>query len=856
MAEASMPSVSAITKSAAAAGAPAAQCNMCQKKGLPILPVRYSAVGTHDMHGLEGVPVVSGSFGAHVKNIASRNAQYTLRSMRYGFIYIFYPKKSVWKCFAVTREGNCYEYPIEGGLDRSTEKPFSCTQTGHPELAQCITIESPDKAGTVYMAFSDVEWTKAVRDAYAHDSDGCRSKRMQAFNASAWHAKPGHAPHAASHKDVHQHVAEYKGGAEKAFFASPFPYKDRSGEKDALSTAMDHIAPDKGAVFALWDPIGITQELNIENHAAYGFIAADHEWGEWSASMVLNFKEAVEKGAVEDDQRAEDMAEGQVASAFAIRSLFDGGAQADKTINQMRASDAAGLGKVKEDAWEKYKESVSDTAAKEYLNKMHENYDKAQQHAWLPLSQDYTAWLGSPNLAHVFQYDYDESHYPSGMVYESIFTSCITGACARRESYDLMTAWLKGEVDDKRNLALRALTLNQKQNGDRLQAAGNYRYIELRETCAKAIEAWFQAAQVTMEKTYPSLFTNFYKSGAKLIYELGAPIAKVVADEVDSLAAKTLILSMSARSGKVILHQPTEGTPAQRIKYLARQMWELTPADKRPSKKEFNAAFYKQFTTKTPEGKVTTVPQYIVVDKENLQSTVATSAQNAAQKIINPANKVILTDEVVETKFIPSFRKVMEGEPSATSIGAVFAFVNIFLSYKDYQNSTHFNSTETLSKFIASGAAFVGSIAMTASKVLEKLEKNKALIPARLKPYVSAEWIKRSSFLGRMLAAPAAFIGAYYDYQNAKEQWEAGHIGLAVAYTISAGVGVVLGVLALANIATSWVLPLGLLLLAVGLIIYFLKERELLEFLGRSYFGKSKEKYQSLQEEQHAYNAL
>ena len=47
-------------------------------------------------------------------------------------------------------------------------------------------------------------------------------------------------------------------------------------------------------------------------------------------------------------------------------------------------------------------------------------------------------------------------------------------------------------------------------------------------------------------------------------------------------------------------------------------------------------------------------------------------------------------------------------------------------------------------------------------------------------------------------------------------------------------------------------------LLAIGLIIMWFKEREIKEFLGRSYFGKNKkdDKYLSFAEEQKAYNGL
>ncbi|WP_277049076.1 hypothetical protein [Caballeronia mineralivorans] len=56
-----------LTNVAIAGGAPAKSCNMCLKTGLPILPVRYSAVAQTRAHALDGVPVLMGGhFGAHV----------------------------------------------------------------------------------------------------------------------------------------------------------------------------------------------------------------------------------------------------------------------------------------------------------------------------------------------------------------------------------------------------------------------------------------------------------------------------------------------------------------------------------------------------------------------------------------------------------------------------------------------------------------------------------------------------------------------------------------------------------------------------------------------------------------------
>jgi ribose/xylose/arabinose/galactoside ABC-type transport system permease subunit len=107
-------------------------------------------------------------------------------------------------------------------------------------------------------------------------------------------------------------------------------------------------------------------------------------------------------------------------------------------------------------------------------------------------------------------------------------------------------------------------------------------------------------------------------------------------------------------------------------------------------------------------------------------------------------------------------------------------------------------------------------------------------------------------------SAPAAFIGVAFDLFNGIDQWKEGHVVVATLYFSSAAIGAVLAVIITLNVLTSLILPLTLLLIAIGLLIMWLKERELKEFLVRSYFGTNKKKdhYTSIAEERKAYNGL
>ena len=43
---------------------------------------------------------------------ALKKAKYALRTLRYGYVYVFYPKTGRWQMYAVTAEGYLYDYPI------------------------------------------------------------------------------------------------------------------------------------------------------------------------------------------------------------------------------------------------------------------------------------------------------------------------------------------------------------------------------------------------------------------------------------------------------------------------------------------------------------------------------------------------------------------------------------------------------------------------------------------------------------------------------------------------------------------------------------------------------------------------
>ncbi|MBN3848230.1 hypothetical protein G3N58_15530 [Paraburkholderia sp. Ac-20342] len=180
--------------------------------------------------------------------------------------------------------------------------------------------------------------------------------------------------------------------------------------------------------------------------------------------------------------------------------------------------------------------------------------------------------------------------------------------------------------------------------------------------------------------------------------------------------------------------------------------------------------------------------------------------------------------------------------------------INAIYAGKEMCKATHFNSTETKVKFVTALTSVASGATGLSGAALEAAHGANLKLPSAL----SADMAENLSKASRWLGAPAAIVGVVYDFLNGNEQWHAGHVGLAIAYWTSSAAGAVLGICVTFGVLASWILPLTILLIAIGLIIMYFKERELKEFLGRSYFGTNKkdDRYRSLAEKQKAYAGL
>jgi len=307
-------------------------CNVCKAGGLPILPTRYAVVpASFPAPGL-------GSFsGERVKDVAldGEKYKYVARTLRMGFLYVFYESgpqgANYWEVYSVTAEGTLWR--CDDADSARLEPSMKCANQGHnPLRMHYIVIEKPEQCGKVWLAYSEHKWSPQTRERYENPTH--RATRMQPIEPAVWatgtcetknhqyilatesnfktiveygdyqFSELGGEPPSLPHMgfDRPSTISQVDGTYDDAalrlqstrtpWYARNRPVGDRKDLvlQQLLQQMMDKCGdPTMGVsywpmAFALWDAVGITDELNGYCNDALGAIA---KYGEERALQIM-----------------------------------------------------------------------------------------------------------------------------------------------------------------------------------------------------------------------------------------------------------------------------------------------------------------------------------------------------------------------------------------------------------------------------------------------------------------------------------------------------------------------------------------------------------------------------------------
>nr|CDQ36524.1 hypothetical protein BN993_06032 [Virgibacillus halodenitrificans] len=286
------------------AGQESGRCQFCERKGLPILPVRYAVCQRNGRNGdlpeletsriqeftdilldktLVGGEEQGRSVPEEVKDELTNSTdsqvnKYILRQLRQGYLYFYdqdNPNGQHWYAYAITSDGKYYQFPVlqPPALD-DIVFPERCKSNPSDVLdASLVTLPFPEDSGTLYYAFSEHPWPEDHIRMIGKDADW-RNAHMQQVNIPGWVG--GQQQPFAFGMDELEKVAEYSQAAESLDeqFWSTGPTRPlyKPGElRGAMQRRLDHAGSEyqgKGLILAVKDEIGIIDELNAYRHQA------------------------------------------------------------------------------------------------------------------------------------------------------------------------------------------------------------------------------------------------------------------------------------------------------------------------------------------------------------------------------------------------------------------------------------------------------------------------------------------------------------------------------------------------------------------------------------------------------------
>jgi hypothetical protein len=490
------------------------KCANCEKTGLPILPVRYTVlpqtVNAKLPAGISGKGVTDVSLTAH---------HYGLRTLREGWLYLFYAKgargSNYWEAYTVTEDGRLWKQPLP--LPTAPAIHPACAQKSIAVQMDIIAIERPEKCGDVYIAFSEYPWHKDIFKLYAGDA-ALRAQRMQRIEPAKWiaGAKDDHA--AVATEQSIDAVIEYMPGFDPKLLQLPkqkvsnphgsvnadvlkheatrYPLHIRQATPASASAAlvklMNGVGETKAGkhhppmLLALWDGIGNVHELNgYRNDAAVMMARYVQELPkEIDALQSIEAAEvAVKNGAVASKSRWRSARqagwEAMINSPGAMDGIITMPSAEQEAASQKNIEDAGKISpaeakKIGEAEWPKYLDKLNKPRFQQFrgaFQSMQTTVNKLQADR----TADVAAWLKAPLLIATL-HDYHENDVPNGKAFEGVVNEAINGLPSEDKGAQVVVDLVNNmDPTQPTSLVWRAFAFNQKQPK-----------VEIKELLAKA----------------------------------------------------------------------------------------------------------------------------------------------------------------------------------------------------------------------------------------------------------------------------------------------------------------------------------------------------------------------------------
>ena len=491
------------------------KCPNCEKAGLAILPARYAVLPK-----MVGASMPEGIKGDGVTQIGLTQHAYGLRTLREGWVYLFYVKgargKAYWEAYEVTEDGRLWKQSMPLPTVPTTHS--QCVNNDRALAMDIIAIEQPHKCTEVYIAFSEHKWLDDTFKRYAADA-ALRKRRMQCIEPAKW---IGSAQSASAHatkatvKNIDK-VVEYMPGLNPEWLqpsaqqlssssgafgpavlrleTTRYPLHVRQATPDSASSALVDLMNGVGQVtpgsshppmlLALWDGIGNVHELNGFRNDANGRLVQYYN----ERGLQIDAMQAIDAAQIAIGQ-------GAVVFKSKLRSGLRAGWEAmlqtppnegigvmmpreiseqERTESQQRIKDAGTISEaeakeISKAAWPKYRDRLALPRLTDFRNNLKSVQDRVSA-LQAQRTPDLAAWLDAPVFLDTLS-DYDEHQLSDGIAFEKVIAEALLGLGSEGEGAALLNSLIARIKPTLPNhLFWRAVALNQAEPRHELEKA-------------------------------------------------------------------------------------------------------------------------------------------------------------------------------------------------------------------------------------------------------------------------------------------------------------------------------------------------------------------------------------------------
>ena len=835
---------------AAKANEPDSTCEFCDKRGLPVLVTRF-AVATSDSGSPTNPALPADAKGPTKADPADlgTGAHYTTRLLRSGYLYTYDEARRRWGAYFITAQGFLMKFPIDQPIPESFAKGREpCSRSGHRELAGLVTIPDAKNAKNVWFGFSDVQWTDATRKRN-EDAD-YRKRHMQVLDVAQWLGGGFKGPFAPTMplrpiNQVESLVTEYVTASDPGKFAfSPFNWNSRQGEASLLIVKADTCLKDKGAILILDDPIGITQELaSLMQVRTDAFINVQpRQWRLASGAAIEQIQAAIRNQAELDEMTAAENLANQTAGDVGLGILFD---SVKKSIEDLRTVTPAELKRAADDAWQKYSNKYDESGRRAWQDSFNNQLKAFDNRDIAPLAQAHAAWMQNPKMVDCFDCNFDPADASRGLVYTHVLTRCIAGTQDKGACAALYDRWLvSNDASDRKNLLMRALVFNLDLVADAVTQSAKV-------SVDPRILQW-DALFGIRDKALERLNDEAGDVGARLIAEVGGPLARVMGRWADGTPGmRAAVMATGLISGHPIVLCDLVGSRKTFRASLIRQL--LQASGGAASERQMERAVAAELRRLEIHGMKldgTDKKRWIVLaDKGFLkQGPSGLKGQAYADWLASG----IRTPQQVDALNLERWRTVINGNVRVGIIVGIIQFVSLGKLMEDAQSAMSNDAAD------AKYRAYAGMTALgaTIADVIGNALAGRALLCLRFGEGTVLRAGIFLKFAGKAAGLGAGLVLAGLDAMKAYEASLESNNGLTFAYGVSALVG---GSLSIALLGSAFlgaaVIPvigvLILLLIGVTVLIEYLKDNKIQDWIERSPWGKLiAERYKTFEESQ------